>query len=144
MKINITLEPNDIGMRNISIVNGDNPFELPVENNECTLIIADTILDYISFSSLKDTLVHYVSKLRHKGTLIIGGTDLIESSKILLSTQDLESAVINIFGTQEHPWKIKRACYSAQYIKNILENLKLKILHIRYNAYNFAIEAYRD
>lgn len=144
MKINISIQPEDIGYHNISPINGDNPFDLQINDNECTEIIADNILDYIPHSQLIPVLTHYVSKMRHGGKIILGGTDLIESMKVLLSDMNIEESNSRLFGNQKHIWDFKKGGYTCDIIAKCLQSLGLRIILKRIENCRFIVEAKRD
>lgn len=145
MKINITIVPNKLsGYTNISPLQGDDIFNLNLENNCCTEIIADNILDYIPLNKLQETLTHYTSKLRLNGTLIVGG---IESKELIkqynngaISMPDFNRLV---YGEQNHPWTFKRYLASLNQICHILSSLGLKVTKKRIENLNFIVEAKR-
>lgn len=145
MKINITIEPEDIGYINISPLNGQNPFKLEVDDNECTLIIVD-VLDYIPHNQFVDTIRHYVTKLRKTGTIILSGTDIIEASKHIFNQRlDVVTANKILYGEQNHSWRFKKSCSSVSTIVNLVEGLGLKVIHKRLTEDGrFSVEARRD
>lgn len=111
-----------------------------VEISECTEILADEVLDYIS---TKDTfvVVEYWSKLlRHGGKLIIGGTDLYEVSKAVVNqTLNIREAneILHGIGVERiNQMSILDLC-------EILKSVGLKIMSKRINGFQMVVTAVR-
>lgn len=143
MKINISIEPEDINMVNVCPMLGHNPFVLPCDDNECTLIIADTICDYIPRNQLTTVIQHYISKLRHNGGIVLGGTDILSIAHKVTTDLDIDIANKVLYGTMNHIWDSKKGCSSLMEIKNILQQCGLRIIKQRIDDCKFIVEGQR-
>lgn len=146
MKIFISIAPlTEFGdYKVVSPMNGNDPFNLECNDNECTEIIADHILDYIPVSKCHAVLSHYISKLRHGGKIILGGVDLVEANKIAF-TGVFDPIAFNelLFGKQQYAWDFKRGIYSVSLITEYLQSQGLKVTKKRLTPTQFVIEAIR-
>lgn len=144
MKINITTDPYELsGYENVALTTTDvyTPFNLQADQGECTEIIAEEIIDYISIDDLLDIVTHYVSKLRHGGKIILGGTDIIELSKdILRQNKTMVEVNHEIFGTSN----LKKGCLALNDVVTVLSHLNLKITKQRLDGTKFIVEAIRE
>ena len=111
------------------------------ENSECLAIWAPNLLDEIHYSELDDVLNCIISKMSHGCTLHIGGTDICEFSKRLLSTDfNIVKANDIIFGVSGE----KQGAYSLNLISSLLSTKGLKIISKKLVYCNFVIEAIRE
>jgi hypothetical protein len=146
MKLNITIQPYELsGYKNISPLTGSNVLDLPVEQAECTEIIAEDIIDYILYDKIQEVVSGYVSKLRHGGRIILGGTDVFEVSKQCLTQATPVQKINTILYGDGNPsgWGFKRSCTTIIHITSILSQLGLKITKQRLEETKFIVEAYR-
>lgn len=122
-----------------------------VEPNEAMEILAPDILDTIRRQDLKPFLEHLVSKLRHGGKLTIGGTDLMESCRAIISASHvkphgkIDTSVANeiLYGKQVDFWDYHRSVSSMKELSDILTSFGLKIIKKRTNALKMVVEAVR-
>ena len=145
MKLNITIEPQSLnGYVNISPLLGKSLFQLDVENNSCTDIIAE-VIDYIPHTLLQQVVDHYLSKLRHKARIILGGTSLLELSRLVMIGQ-INQADANkiIFGTNNHAWDMKRSLSDLHIVAKYLQEKGLKLIKQRLDGVKWCVEAIRE
>ena len=77
MKLHI-VKPEQESIENYTRVDA-NPDSLDlskVSDNECTMILANDILDLFHIDNLPQLLEHLVKKIRMGGELVVGGTDV--------------------------------------------------------------------
>ncbi len=111
-----------------------------VEISECTEILADEILDFISTKDIFTTLEYWSKLLRHGGSLIIGGTDLYEVSKAVFNqTLNIREANEILHGT--HTQRINQM--SIIDLCEILKSLGLTIMSKRINSFKMVVVAVR-
>ncbi len=153
MKIHIGVKiPPLGGYTNIDPIGGENKIsgdfrnlDAYCEDNECIEILGPNVLDYIHGSHILHVLNNYVKKLRHGGTISLGGTELVEvSRKVITGEMHIHEANIQLFGKGNYAWEIKQGCYSLKDIVGILEEKGLNILSKRTNGTEFIVKAYRE
>lgn len=82
----------------VTVDNRDNIDGL-CDDNECTMIFGQSILDSIPFEKHAEFINHLYSKLRHGGRLILGGTDIVSLSlNIFNKTINVNDANKMIYG----------------------------------------------
>jgi hypothetical protein len=115
------------------------------ETNECTEILAPTILNHIHASELERTLDHYISKLRHGGKLIIGGTDIRDiAKKIIKDELTYGQANILLYGMAPFNWVNQCGSYCMYDIVELLRTRGLKVVSQKCDDINFIVEAHRE
>lgn len=111
-----------------------------VETSECTEILADDILDFITAENTFPTLEYWSKLLRHGGSLIVGGTDLYEVSKAVTNqTLNIREANEILHGTgidHINQMTIIDLC-------EILKSLGMKIVSKRINGFKMVVIAQR-
>lgn len=138
----ITINPT--GLENTVVANIHN-LDQQCDDAECTEILADDILDYIHGSQLVNTLKNWVSKLRHGGRLIVGGTDLIETAKnIVTGDLSLVDANRTLYGDSSMMFRNKVAQYTIKEVKDMLKECGLTIIKKRTQGIKFIVEAERQ
>lgn len=112
---------------------------------EATEICAPEMMDYIHSNDIMNVLKNWVSKLRHGGRIIVGGTDLYEVSKGVVSGQlDTVSGNKTLYGNAQLFPFVKIGMYTRHDIESVLLELGLKIIHKRVNNRCYVVEAARD
>ena len=104
-------------------------------------ILGDEILNYIPVKHLGQLIQHWRSKLRIGGRLILGGTDLIEMAKAIV-TKQTNPYIANqvLFGIDCD----RVSCLTLDDIENLVRAQDLKIISKRLDGINFLIEAVRQ
>ena len=111
------------------------------ENAQCTEIFADGVLDLIPVMHLQNVLAHWKTKLRHSGRLIVGGTDIVELAKAIVTKRvNIPTTNILLFGEKQD----KTSIYTLDDIVHILQSLDLKITRKCLQGFKFLIEARRE
>jgi len=147
MKLNITIQPYELsGYKNISPLTGSNILDLPVEKAECTEIIGEDIIDYISYDKIQEVVTGYVSKLRHGGRIILGGTDIFEVAKQCITQSNPVQKTNQLLYGDGNPsgWGFKRSCTTILHISSIFSQLGLKVTKQRLSETKFIVEAFRQ
>lgn len=130
------------GYLHVSPMNGDNPTDLDryVDNNECSEILCDEIINYIPITELYKYFVKLESKLAHNGKLIINSNDSIEIAK-LYHNGNIDTLTFNnlIYGTRANTWEFKQSVICLDEAVAIFKNLNLKILSKKISQYNFIL-----
>ncbi len=115
-----------------------------VDNGECEEINASRILDHIHGSQLYSVIQHWVSKLAHGGKIILGGKDILEVSKLVVTGSIGNSDSNKVFyGVNNSSLGLQRGMYECNEIVSILSELGLHIDKKRINGLDFIVEAHR-
>jgi|TARA_Y100000593_G_C4229372_1_gene296154 hypothetical protein len=115
-----------------------------IHDSEATEILATEVVQYIPFTSVPKVLENWAKKLRINGKISVGGYDATEACKSYANkTCSLEDLNILLYGDPSTPIANSSAI-SMPFIKNILENLGLKILKQRKNGHHILVEAVRE
>jgi hypothetical protein len=114
-----------------------------VDNGECEVINAK-VLNHIHGSEIYSVIKHWVSKLAHGGSIILGGSDLLEVSKAVVTGQ-MSNAESNklFYGESNSAWGITKGMYEANEIAGILLEQGLVIDKKRIVKIDFIVEAHR-
>jgi hypothetical protein len=113
------------------------------DNGECEVINAK-VLDHIHGSELYAVISHWVSKLAHGGSIMLGGRDLFEVSKRVITGESSNSDCNKMFyGVNNSATGISKGMYEANEIAGILVELGLEIDKKRINGIDFIVEAHR-
>jgi hypothetical protein len=130
LKLQITIDEKPMsGYNYITPINGQDLSNLDnnVLDNECTEIFAPRILDYIPLEKTQTIIERWVKKMRHGGKIVLGGTDIYEVAKLIMTgTIDSKQTNIIIFGNQSGVWGVKRAAISLNDVCDLLIQLGLK------------------
>lgn len=113
------------------------------DNGECEVINAQ-VLNFIHGSELYDVIAHWCTKLAHGGRIILGGTDMLEVAKMVI-TAELGNADCNkmIYGHSNSSWGFNKGMYEANEIAGILVELGLELDKKRIDGINYVVEAHR-
>ena len=105
---------------------------------------APDMLDYVHGSQIIHVLKYWVSRLRKGGKIIVGGTDLFEFCKGVVSGQ-LNCVEANkvIFNDLNISPFLKQGLFVWSDIELMLTELGLKVIHKRISNRKFTIEAHR-
>lgn len=113
-------------------------------DNEAEEIVAHNILEYYPSSLISQIMSNWLKKLIHKGRLIIGCTDIDLVAKAIIEGKiDRVSLDCLIYGEQKHNWQFKKCALSCEKLCDWLENKGYKIIHKRFNKFNFVITCER-
>lgn len=114
-----------------------------VDDGECEVINAK-VLNHIHGSEVYAVIQHWANKLAHGGVIVLGGSDILEVSKMVITGQ-LSNSDSNklIYGLNNSSWGIMKGMYEANEIAGILTELGLKIDKKRINGLDFIVEAHR-
>jgi len=101
-------------------------------NNECTEIIADSILDAVPVQYIAQSLKMLIDKLRMGGKLVIGGTDLRLFCKHVLN-QTISPSDANVIVSQ------CQSMTNLDEIVNLVNTTNIKIETTSINGIHFEI-----
>lgn len=111
-----------------------------VEISECTEILADEVLDFVSAEDTYPSLEYWSKLLRHGGSLIVGGTDLYEVSKAVvnqtLNIREANEVLHGVGVARINQMSIVDLC-------EILKSLGLIIISKRINGFKMVVTAER-
>ena len=107
-------------------------------NNECELILASNILDFVKFDQVENLVRTLISKLRLKGVVVIGGTDVRVFAKALLNglitSAEAASMISDLSSMADSSW-----------VRDILEQkYKLRIDSFKIDGVHYEISASRS
>ena len=115
-----------------------------IHDSEATERLATEVVHYIPFTSVPKVLENWAKKLRINGKISVGGYDVTEACKSYANkTCSLEDLNILLYGDSSTPIANSSAI-SMPFIKDILENLGLKILKQIKNGHHILVEAVRE
>jgi hypothetical protein len=82
---------------------------------ECTEVLIDGAIDYVSSESLLSFLQYFCKKLRKYGEIHINGLDINEVARYIYNDEiSEESANQVLFGRQDSAWNFKNGCHSMK------------------------------
>lgn len=114
------------------------------EDAEATELIALDVIDFVSPGEINEMVAHWVRKLRHGGTLTVGGLDLAEVARRLVSGRlDHDAANLLIYGSQDVPALCRKACMPLRVACEVLEAYGLKVLTKTYNECFYVVTSRR-
>jgi len=115
-----------------------------VENNECTEILAPSIINYLPFNQLQQTISNWVSKLRHGGKIIIGGYDMYEIAKRIVRGEiETDLANVLLYGQQINVWDVQRSQITLTDLVDLMTHLGLKVIKKKLDGVEMIVEAVR-
>ena len=138
MKLHI-VKPEQESIENYTRVDA-NPDSLDlskVSDNECTMILANDILDLFHIDNVPQLLEHLVKKIRMGGELVVGGTD------IRLLSRAVVSGSMGVAQANEVLYA-KRACSDVNTILDLLRSLGLTIISSKVAGLHYEIESRRE
>jgi hypothetical protein len=154
MKINLLINSNEIlnGYINVDPLNnqlekikGDvHNLDWLCEDAECNEIIAKDIISYFPINAVDSIIEHWIKKLRHKGIINIGGVDLTEIARGIISKNiDLVSANILFYGKQTEEWQVRKSGLTARELVLAIKRCGLRIMKSRVENYYYMVQAQR-
>lgn len=124
----------DVTKHQIDLGNLDNI----CETSECTNLIINDLLKFISYEQIPVVITHLVSKLRHKGKITFIFTDLnsiIREYNIDAIDEKLFNQLMFSNGAN--------CCFSYEYIVDIINAEKITLLNVEINKEQVIISAER-
>lgn len=112
---------------------------------ECTEVLIDGAIDYVSSESLPSFIQYFCKKLRKYGEIHINGLDINELARYIYNDEiSEESANQVLFGRQDSAWSFKNGCHSMRKVCNILSSLGITITSKKINGFFYSISGKRD
>jgi hypothetical protein len=139
MKVYLTVKGDNItGYHTIDASSGGDIVAMSgVEDSEATEIIASDVINFVSLSSLEELISGWIKKMRHGCTLVLGGVEIDEVCKALVSK------AIDINKFNETIYEGRTSQISRPELEKILIKHGLKITRKRSDNFNMVVEAIR-
>lgn len=108
-----------------------------IVNNSCVEILANGILDLFSLDQINQVVQAIVSKLRSGGSMVIGGTELDLFAALVnykeVSLEAANNSIAEVSSMTRH-----------KDVRDVLEQLNMKIFSITLTGVNYEIRATRN
>ena len=137
MKLHI-VKPEQESIENYTRVD-DNPDGLDlstVSDNECTVILANDILDWFHIDNVPQLLEHLVKKVRVGGELVVGGTDIRLFGKAVANDQIDEMSAARLIASVQ-------SMTTFDQTSGILKAMGLKILSAQISGIHYEVKVSR-
>jgi predicted SAM-dependent methyltransferase len=137
MKIQIlTNESNKIeGIETIMIHDMDEGLS-SYSDNECELILANEILDYVPLNMITECLKKIIRKLRLNGKLVVGGTDVRIFSRNIINNMISEQEASKMIGA-------KASMSSLITVAKLLQSFGLQVKSSNISGVHYEVVAVR-
>ena len=137
MKLHI-VKPEQESIENYTRVDA-NPDSLDlskVSDNECTMILANDILDLFHIDNVPQLLEHLVKKIRMGGELVVGGTDVRLFGKAVSNDQMDELSASRLIASAQ-------SMTTFEQTSGILKAMGLKMLSAQISGIHYEIKVSR-
>jgi len=115
-----------------------------VSDAECTEIISEGVIDFLSREDFVLSINNWVKKMRHGGKIIIISIDALETAKSLFRNKiNIETFNNLIHGGFSAGWDVFLSHTTLEELSGLLESLGLTITKKRINGLNLIVEAKR-
>lgn len=137
MKLQI-VKPEQESIENYTrVVVSPNTIDLStVSDNECTVVLANDILDSFSIDNIPSLLTQLAKKVRMQGELVVGGTDIGLFCKLVTNDQIDTLSAIRLLGTVQSMTTLSQTV-------GILAELGLNIASSQISGIHYEIKAVR-
>lgn len=137
MKLQIVV-PNQPAIENFERVEvRPNSIDLShISDNECTMILANDIVDSFSVDNIASIVTSLTKKVRMGGEIVVGGTDIRLFCKAVINGQMDEPRACQIVGALQ-------SMSNYAMVEQVLQQLKFQILSTQISGVHFEIKAKR-
>jgi hypothetical protein len=117
-----------------------------VDNNECSQIIAEGVLDFYPLGARYQVITHWLSKLSHGGTLVLTCRDIHDLSRQIhrgeiSGTSDINNA---LYGAANHMWTLRKSVASLEdTIQMCLANGQTEVVAVKYIGADYVLTVKR-
>jgi hypothetical protein len=114
------------------------------EDAEVIDLIALDVVDFLPTPDVGGVLSHWVGKIRHGGTITVGGVDIREVAKSLMSQQiTAGEADVLLHGAQRAPWEYRKSSSTLQAMISALQGYGFRIERKFVRDYHYYVTARR-
>ena len=152
MKVNLSVnKPALSGYINLDPAGGEGKYQALFDDIEkfagdaqCTEILGDDTLDFVSVDKIKELVTLFIKKLRHGGRLILGGTDLYSVCQDIFNGKiNTREANYLLHGEHKNQWDFRHCQISLLDLCDLFEKLGLKLNKKRVDGYKMIVEGER-